>query len=58
MDKFKQSLNVIKSLSLLEQGILQDYEFIREVRVFFDLIKNEPLSQSDLQFLLYIANKS
>jgi hypothetical protein len=58
MDKFKQSLNVIKSLSLLEQGILQDYEFIREVCVFFDLIKNEPLSQSDLQFLLYIANKS
>ncbi len=58
MDKIKQTLGIIKSLNQLEKGYIKDYEFIDKVCLFFDEIKEEKISEADLQFLLYIANKS
>lgn len=58
MDKGKQAIRIIRSLTRMKNWEIKDYEFIKEVCLFFDEIKKEKLSNSDLQFLLYIANLS
>ena len=35
---------------------MPDYELIKQVCSFFDLVKNDELSQADLKFLKYISN--
>jgi hypothetical protein len=58
MDRVKATANLIIELNQFKKEELIDYKFISSVCSYFDLIKNEVLSQSDFKFLRYIANSS
>lgn len=58
MDRNKETSNIIKQLNLLRQKKISDYNFIHYVCEYFDKIKTEKLNDSDLNFLVYLANKS
>ena len=57
MDKVEYAANLIIKLNLFQNGELSDYEFIKEVCSYFDMIKSDSLSTADKQFLFYIANQ-
>lgn len=57
MDKVEYTANLIIKLNLFQNGELSDYEFIKEVCSYFDMIKSDSLSTADKQFLFYIANE-
>lgn len=56
MDRRKEACAIIKSINEYHNKKLKDYILIKRVCDFFDLIKNDKLSQADLHFLKYIAN--
>ncbi len=58
MDRIKETTNLIIALNLFKKGKLIDFKFISLVCSYFDLIKNEVLTQNDFKFLRYIANIS
>ena len=58
MDRIKETTALVKSLSDLRKHELHEYEFIKQVCAYFDLIKSVPLSSADFQFLKYISNAS
>ena len=56
MDRKERTSNVIKSYYTYKntQNVVP---FIRDVCLFFDYIKDKPISQSDLNFLLFLSNE-
>ena len=56
MDRVKETSFVIKQLNDLFEDVIKDYEFIKIVCSYFDVIKEEELTPSDLKFLKYISN--
>ena len=58
MDRIKETANLVISLNRFKRGELADFEFIKLVCSYFDVIKNEELKQNDFKFLKYIANSS
>jgi hypothetical protein len=58
MDRIKETFDIIIALNKYKRGELIDFEFIKIVCSYFDIIKNENLTQNDCKFLKYIANSS
>ena len=58
MDRIKKTSALVKSLNDFHKRELPEYEFIKQVCAYFDLIKLAPLSSADFQFLKYISNAS
>ncbi len=56
MDRREEACNVIKAVNKYRCGRLPDYELIKYVCNYFDVMKNETLTQADLKFLKYISN--
>jgi len=56
MDRIQETSFVIKELNRLFENEIEDYELISIVCSYFDIIKNEKLTPSDLKFLKYISN--
>lgn len=56
MDKVQETSAIIKQLNNLFENGIEDYEFINVVCSYFDAIKQEDLTPSDLKFLKYISN--
>ncbi|MFT6778854.1 MAG: hypothetical protein ACJAV1_002797 [Paraglaciecola sp.] len=56
MDKFKEAAFIIKELNNFKNDITDAPYFITKVCAYFDKIKNEDLTKSDLKFLKYISN--
>ncbi|MBN1969548.1 MAG: DEAD/DEAH box helicase family protein [Candidatus Delongbacteria bacterium] len=58
MDRIKETADLIIELNHYKKGELKDFKFISSVCSYFDLIKNEALTQNDFKFLKFIANSS
>jgi hypothetical protein len=58
MDRIKETADLIIELNHFKKGELKDSKFISSVCSYFDLIKNETLTQNDFKFLKFIANSS
>lgn len=58
MDRVKETAAVVLALNKYRNESLEEHLFIKEVCSYFDLIKNETLSQADFKFLKFIANSS
>ena len=58
MDRIKETADLIVDLNRYKNGQLKDFNLIKSVCSYFDIIKNESLTQSDFKFLKYIANNS
>ncbi|MGM0641860.1 MAG: helicase-related protein [Thermotogota bacterium] len=56
MDQIQKTSYVIKQLNNLFDDQIKDYEFIPVVCAYFDAIKQEELTPSNLKFLKYISN--
>ena len=56
MDRIQETSFVIKKLNDLFKNKIKDYEFINIVCSYFDAIKEDELTPSDLKFLKYISN--
>lgn len=56
MDRIKETSNLVKSLNDFYKSKLPEYELIKKVCAYFDLIKFESLAPADFQFLRYISN--
>ncbi len=56
MDRIQETSFVIKQLNRLFEKKIEDYEFIGNVCSYFDVIKEDKLTPSDLKFLKYISN--
>ena len=57
MDKIEAAANVIIAINKYRDEEIHDYELIPIICSYYDLIKNDALSESDKQFLFYIANE-
>lgn len=58
MDRVKRTIDVVKALNKFNKDELSYAEFVKEVCTFFDFIKDLPLSEADISFLIYLANKT
>lgn len=56
MDRRKEACSIIKAVNEYKNKQIEDYELIKKVCNYFDLIKNEDLTQADLSFLKYLSN--
>ncbi|MBW8017632.1 MAG: helicase [Planctomycetes bacterium] len=56
MDNIQEASNVIVKINEYKSGHIKDYELIKVVCAFFDMIKSQEITQSDLKFLKYISN--
>lgn len=56
MDRIKEAANVVIAINKYRNGQIEDYNLIKSVCSYFDEIKDEDISQSDLRFLKYISN--
>lgn len=56
MYRIEKTIGLIKHLNNYKANKLAPYDFISEVCNYFDYIKDEKLSSSDLEFLKYISN--
>ncbi|MBQ6667969.1 MAG: DEAD/DEAH box helicase family protein [Bacteroidales bacterium] len=57
MDKIEAAANVIIAINKYRDHELHDYELIPVICSYFDQVKSDVLSDSDKQFLYYIANE-
>ena len=57
MDRLARTANIIKDYYLYKKNS-DSATFVKEVCSFFDFIKNEPISESDMNFLLFLANEA
>lgn len=57
MDRFTRTADIIKAYYSYKHTS-DAATFVKEVCVFFDSIKNEPLSESDMNFLIFLANEA
>ena len=53
MDRRKETCSIVKAVNEYKNKQIKDYELIKKVCNYFDLIKNENLTQADLCFLKY-----
>lgn len=58
MDIIKSASNIIKLIYAKRRGENVDADLVQKVCVYFDSIKGNELSSSDLHFLRYIANEA
>lgn len=56
MDRIKETTNVVIEINKYRNDQIKDYDLIKTVCNYFDEIKTENISQSDIRFLKYIAN--
>ncbi|WP_439556688.1 helicase-related protein [Dyadobacter sp.] len=56
MDRIQETATVVIGLHKYQKDLIKDYELIRLVCDYFDSIKKEYISRSDLRFLRYLAN--
>ena len=56
MDRRKEACSIVKAVNEYKNKQIKDYELIKRVCNYFDLIKNEDLTQADLSFLKYLSN--
>ena len=56
MDRIKETTNVIKQINRFKAKEISDDILIKSVCDYFNEIKNDSLTQSDLKFLKYISN--
>lgn len=56
MDRIKETANVIIDINKYRAKQIEDYELIKTICTYFNEIKNEKVTQSDLRFLKYISN--
>ena len=57
MDRLTRTANIIKAYYSYKKN-LDAASFVKEVCGFFDYIKNEPISESDMNFLIFLANEA
>ena len=57
MDRLTRTANIIKAYYLYKKN-LDSATFLKEVCSFFDFIKGEPISEADMNFLLFLANEA
>ena len=53
MDKREETTRIVKSLNDFDKGIIHDSEFIKRVCNYYDLVKDDLLSESDIKFLRF-----
>lgn len=58
MDRIEETANIIIDLNKYKRGQLKDFELIKSVCSYFDLIKNDNLNATDFKFLKYISNNT
>lgn len=58
MDKREKTTHIVKSLNDLDNGRIRESEFIKLVCNYYDLVKQDALSESDVKFLRFLANRS
>jgi hypothetical protein len=56
MDRLEEATNVVIEVNRYRNHEIQDYELIKSICAYFDLIKGEDLSDGDLRFLKYLSN--
>jgi hypothetical protein len=56
MDRIKEAANIITQINKYRDGSVRDFELINLICSYFDNIKQNELSISDLKFLKYISN--
>lgn len=56
MHRIEATSFTIRQMNKFFKHEIEDYEFVKDVCRYFDFVKNEPLSTSDLKFLKYISN--
>ena len=57
MDRLTRTANIIKAYYSYKKN-LDSATFVKEVCGFFDFIKSEPISEADMNFLLFLANEA
>ena len=57
MDRLTRTANIIKAYYLYKRTS-DAAAFVKEVCNFFDFIKNETISESDMNFLIFLANEA
>ncbi|WP_159801830.1 helicase-related protein [Flavobacterium sp. MK4S-17] len=57
MDRIQRTIDIAKAINAYNTGSIPDYNLVQKVCAYFDAVKEETLSESDRQFLLFIANK-
>ena len=58
MDRIKETANVIVRLNQYKKNKLRDFDFIKIVCSYFDVIKRDRLTEKDFKFLKYLADSS
>jgi hypothetical protein len=56
MDRIQESSDLIAEINKFRNGTIPDYEVIKSVCNYFDLIKEDSLTASDVKFLKHISN--
>lgn len=56
MDRIKETANVVIDINKYQKGQIQDYDLIKSICSYFDFLKNQDISQSDLRFLKHVSN--
>lgn len=56
MDRFEEASFIIKSVSDYQLDLMDEPTFIKNVCGYFDRVKKQDLTRSDLKFLKYISN--
>lgn len=57
MDRLTRTANIIKAYYSYKKNS-DSATFVKEVCGFFDFIKGEPISEADMNFLLFLANEA
>lgn len=57
MDRIQAAANVVEALNKFESKDIEAHDFVSKVCDYFDLIKNEELSESDKRFLIFLSSK-
>lgn len=57
MDRLTRTANIIKAYYSYKKNS-DSATFVKEVCEFFDFIKSEPISEADMNFLLFLANEA
>jgi hypothetical protein len=58
MDKREETTRIVKSLNDFDHGRIQESEFIKQVCNYYDSVKGDTLSDSDIKFLRFLAARS
>lgn len=58
MDKREETTRIVKSLNDFDNGRIRESVFIKQVCNYYDSVKNDVLSDSDIKFLRFLAARS